>query len=350
MYVTLVRMREADHLAQNKITMSDILTTEDFLCDVSTEQDAVPQETFATSSVPIIALLTVLMVWIGGGNCLVVAAIIKGPKSMHTFNNYLILQLAVADLMVAACMSFHMSLYIVPSLHNNIYLCALKYAVIILSLGGSVCALLGMTYDRLDAILHPLTHRKDITVRRAVLWCFVIWTVPVCEFLCTIFWHTKFEEMAVKSTDMLAVVKPEFTKYILFPLMYISFILLIILNIPILRIVYKQSDNTDNGGTSVLRSPLGRVIHKSEQVRTATMVTVRASLMVYAAFFVCWIPYTLINSIQLYGDLLQQPLLTTMSVYSSFIAIMNSGINPLIYAYSRNDFRQQFKQLLAIKN
>ena len=296
-----------------------------------------------------VVLMGMLMVWIGAGNSLVVAAVLTGPRcSMHTFNNYLTVQLAMADLSVALSMPIHMTTTVLPSLLNNIYICVLKYALLILSIGASVCALLAMTYDRLSSVLRPLTYNADITLRRAVTWSFIIWTLPTAASLSTFVCHTKFEDMSVRSTAMLALLTPAYTKYFLFPTMYTFFTLLIVLNMPILRVVYRQSN-----AVVALRGPradLDHVLHRQRPIQSATMVTLKASLMVYAAFFMCWLPYALVHSIALYGDRVHQTSTRHLGVYTSLIAIMNSGINPIIYAYNRKDFRRQFRNILRMKN
>lgn len=67
--------------------------------------------------------------------------------------------------------------------------------------------------------------------------------------------------------------------------------------------------------------------------------------MVLVSFAICWLPFSIVISLRAFN-------LSSRTLYKStfFLALSNSGMNPLIYAWKNHDFRRAFKRLLRLQS
>ena len=89
---------------------------------------------------------------------------------------------------------------------------------------------------------------------------------------------------------------------------------------------------------------------QSQNVRRAKNLKIRALHMMFAvvvAFAVCWIPYYVVTLLRVV-QLTQRPDIDPGAVlFSYFLAMMNSAINPLLYALLSKRFRNAFRQIIT---
>jgi hypothetical protein len=78
------------------------------------------------------------------------------------------------------------------------------------------------------------------------------------------------------------------------------------------------------------------------------MKLVRAGLMVFAAFYACWLPFFTVLCLQMYGGMVDNAVVKSVYVFSSLLATLNSAINPIIYTHSVPAFKRELKRLLRI--
>lgn len=71
-------------------------------------------------------------------------------------------------------------------------------------------------------------------------------------------------------------------------------------------------------------------------------------LLILGGFSICWLPYFIVACLQIYGGLDGASPFLYKSVFS--LAMANSGMNPLIYAWKNKNFRRSFAYLLRCKN
>lgn len=69
--------------------------------------------------------------------------------------------------------------------------------------------------------------------------------------------------------------------------------------------------------------------------------------MILGSFTICWLPYVIVVCVQVISS--QKPNIILYMVVLS-VAKINSGINPVIYAWKNRDFRKAFMRLLRCKN
>ncbi|XP_072559180.1 trace amine-associated receptor 1-like [Paramormyrops kingsleyae] len=281
-------------------------------------------------------LLTVL------GNLLVIVTI-SHCKQLHTPTNYLILSLAVSDFLLGAVV---MLPSLIRSLETCWYLgesfCKIHYNIDTLLSAASIFMLYFISIDRYVAVSRPLLYHAKITTcvaKYMILTCWVLsaligfgmelnsltiqdvsLTQLNCEGRCTV--------LLDKLSSILSSVF----------VFFIPGLFMIGLYLKILVIAHKQARSLHVTILTVENREKSRIIlSKMEQKSTRTLG------IVTGVYLSCWSPtfiYILIDSVTS---------LSTPYVYDivQWIGYLNSGMNPIIYAFLLKWFRESIKKLLG---
>ncbi|XP_050924455.1 trace amine-associated receptor 1-like [Lates calcarifer] len=247
----------------------------------------------------------VVAVLIMCGNLLVIISIIYF-KQLHTPTNYLILSLAVADLLVGVVvLPFSMILSV-----------------------GSYWQLEDLLY-RYYAVCQPLRYRIKINVRVVVIMILVSWTVSAvigigvtilgpkqgqCNRRCALFQTTS-------STIMGAVFS-----------FYLPAIIMFAIYLKILMVAWRQARSIQN------TTKTGATVSKMERKATKTLA------IVMGGFLICWTPFCLSMIIHpLSNDTIPVPVIETFK----WLGWSNSVLNPCLYAFFYSWFRSAFRMIIT---
>ncbi|XP_047243625.1 trace amine-associated receptor 1-like [Girardinichthys multiradiatus] len=262
------------------------------------------------------------------GNLLVIISVIYF-KQLHTPTNYLILSLAVTDLLVGALvLPFSAILSVRSCWYSSYLLCKMRGFFDMLLCTSSILNLCFISVDRYYAVCHPLTHRSKINVHVALTMILVSWAIPALlvivitvhgigkdnpSWRCRIFLGTK-----------------ESTTGSIFAFYIPAFIILTIY-LKILVVAKKQARRIQNTMKS------GATVSQMDKKANITLA------IIMGVFLMCWTPFFL--SIGFYRmEIFTVPDIIIESF--KWLGWSNSMLNPLVYAFFYRWFRRAFKMII----
>uniref|UniRef100_UPI003AAC47F3 trace amine-associated receptor 1-like n=1 Tax=Centroberyx gerrardi TaxID=166262 RepID=UPI003AAC47F3 len=269
------------------------------------------------------------------GNLLVIISIIYF-KQLHTPANYLILSLAVADLLVGALvLPFSIAVSVNSCWYLADLICKIARSLDISLSTSSILNLCFISIDRYYAVCQPLRYRTKINFHAVVIMILVSWGVSVllgigviimglnegkCEGRCFSF-HIPISGIA---------------GYIL--TFYLPAIIMLSIYLKIFLVAQRQALSIQNTNCQSIKS--GASVTKMERKATKTLA------IVMGAFLICWTP--------LFTAMTLNPLinyLIPISVIETFIFLgwLNSVLNPFVYAFFYSWFRVAFRMIISGK-
>ncbi|XP_029352984.1 trace amine-associated receptor 1-like [Echeneis naucrates] len=250
----------------------------------------------------VLGLLSVVTIC---GNLLVIISIIYF-KQLHTPTNYLILSLAVADLLVGVLV-FPFSMVFTVTL----------------------CWYYEDLFYRYYAVCQPLTYRNKINDGVILLMVLVSWGLAALIGIGIIiagFNHGKCEESCLLDALISTTLACIFS-------FYIPVIIMLCIYLKIFLVAQKQA-------RSIQSTKSGATVSKMEKKATKTLATV------LGVFLLCWTPFFLC--------IVFQPLtysVTPIAVIETlnWLTLSNSMLNPFIYAFFYSWFRSAFRMIVSGK-
>ncbi|XP_069559148.1 trace amine-associated receptor 1-like [Brachyistius frenatus] len=276
-----------------------------------------------------VSLLTI------GGNLLVITSILYF-KQLHTPTNYLILSLAVADLLVGTLvLLFNMALSVRSCLYFGDLVCKMRRGIDISLMTSSILNLCCISIDRYFAVCQPLTYRTKINDRAVVIMILVSWAVSavsgfgiiflglkntVCEGRCFIF--------NIPNSNLIGPVVS----------FYLPVIIMLSIYLKIFFEAQKQIHSIQN--TTCQSTKSGATVNKMERKATKTLA------VVMGVFLFCWTPFFLSTTFNPATDYsVPSPLLETLV----WLGWSNSMLNPFVYGLFYSWFRSAFRMLISGK-
>nr|XP_033504301.1 trace amine-associated receptor 1-like [Epinephelus lanceolatus] len=245
------------------------------------------------------------------GNLLVIISIIYF-KQLHTPTNYLILSLAVADLLVGVVVLPFSTLLAVSSCWH----------------------LEGLLY-RYYAVCQPLRYRTKITVHVIVIMILVSWTVSALNGIGLTIRGLNEEQsnrcVLFQRLTSLGIMGTFFAYYL-------PGIVMFIIYLKILMVSQRQVRSIQN--TICQNTKSGATISKMERKATKTLA------IVMGVFLICWTPFFLCFTFYPLSNYT-----IPVSVIASFkwLGWSNSMLNPFVYGFFYTWFRTSFKMIISGK-
>ncbi|XP_056140755.1 adenosine receptor A2b [Lampris incognitus] len=310
----------------------------------------------------IIAVLSVT------GNILVCWAVAINT-TLKNATNYFLVSLAVADILVG-CLGIPFAIIISLGLYLDFYGCLFLACFVLVLTQSSIFSLLAIAIDRYLAVKIPLRYNELMTGKRAreiiaVLWIlsFVIGLIPFLgwngknsDHVC----NQKQDNSSSSSSsstggdnatgpaaaggsckltcffesvvDMHYMVYFNFFVCVLLPLLIMLGIYLKIFIVARKQLRQIELKCVGNGDSQPNHSLLKR------EIRAAKSLSIIVGL-----FAVCWLPVHILNCLTLFYHV-KSPIIMYVAIILSHA---NSAVNPVIYAYRIQDFRNTFRKILS---
>ncbi|KAM5236260.1 N-formyl peptide receptor 2 [Ctenodactylus gundi] len=275
------------------------------------------------------------------GNGLVIW--VAGFRMAHTVTTICYLNLAIADFSFTITLPFLMvSLAMGGHWPFGWFLCKLVHIVTDINLFGSVFLIALIALDRCICVLHPVWARNHRTVSLAmkvimVPWiCALLLTFPIFIFLTTttdsrenIYCTFTFASWGTTIEEKLKVAFATLTARGL-----LQFIAGFSIPMSIVAICYGL---------------IAAKIHRKGMIKSSRPI--RVLMAVVASFFICWFPFqlvTLLSTVWLKEKLLsdKHKILDILLKPTSSLAFFNSCLNPILYVFVGQDFRERLAHSL----
>ncbi|XP_022783983.1 galanin receptor type 1-like [Stylophora pistillata] len=296
-------------------------------------------------SVNIVEVVKVVSFWliiIVGvmGNSLVIA-VVKLFRSMRTPTNYLLVNVAAADI---ATLFFTAILFLITTRYSAAqsgafasFVCKFFFtnSIAIITLLVTALTLTLLAFGRYQALVKPLSVTGRLTIDRIAYVITGIWMVAaalVIPLLSTFYWDPKKYLCSLGDAEYEMMV-------------YIDCLIVVLTIVPFSLIAFFYSQivygmyfkNTVCGNKSERCDTPEETREKRKLVTLLILLTV--------IFFVAFIPYgvLLILKVSMVNHSLFYLRLQTASQY---LTLLNCSINPFIYAFQSSDYRLAFKVIL----
>ncbi|XP_078365396.1 beta-2 adrenergic receptor-like [Oculina patagonica] len=278
-----------------------------------------------------VSFLTIL------GNALVVIAIAVDPyKELRTIPNYLILNLAVCDLFVGPSEVLLGLLHFYPD-SSHLYLVA--YTAIYFSMVASALTILTLAFERYIVVAAPLQSKEYLIYSHLKLAIVYIWLIAGCVASLSLLNKCHEAEYQLIVADAIGI-----------PTML--FMIVIYLRIFCLVRRFIRRDLEDSVG-SEQQSLLRSYDQLAEGIRKREKEVAYSVFLFVGVFFLCWAPCFIMENV-IYLDKNPGRLLAVAD-WVRFLGMLNSLLNPLIYAFRYAKFRKAtvailFSSIYRLKN
>ncbi|XP_067338664.1 trace amine-associated receptor 1-like [Channa argus] len=278
-----------------------------------------------------LALMSVVTVC---GNLLVIISIIYF-KQLHTPTNYLVLSLAVADLLVGILVfPFSMAFSLSSCLYHEHLFCKVRGSFDITLSTCSILNLCCISIDRYYAVCQPLTYRTKINHCVAVIMIIVSWAVSALIGISVIIAGLNdgnCQEECLIDVLMANTVGPILS-------FYLPVIIMLCIYLKIFLVAQRQAHSIHS--TTCAGTKSRATVSKMERKATKTLATV------LGVFLLCWTPFFLCTTfLPLTNNSVPVPVIETLN----WLALSNSMLNPFIYAFFYSWFRSAFRMIISGK-
>ncbi|XP_026197559.1 trace amine-associated receptor 1-like [Anabas testudineus] len=268
------------------------------------------------------------------GNLLVIISIIYF-KQLHIPTNYLILSLAVADLLVGVLVfPSSMALTVTSCWYHEALFCKVRGSFDVTLSTASILNLCCISVDRYYAVCQPLTYKSKINHSVVVIMILMSWGIAALIGVGIIiagFNQGKCEGSCLTDALISTTLACIFS-------FYMPVIIMLCIYLKILLVAQRQANRIQSTICQSTKSEA--TVSKMERKATKTLATVMG------VFLLCWTPYFLC--------IVFQPLtysVTPVAVIETlnWLTLSNSMLNPFIYAFFYSWFRSASRMIISGK-
>ncbi|XP_029966748.1 trace amine-associated receptor 1-like [Salarias fasciatus] len=269
------------------------------------------------------------------GNLLVLISIVYF-RQLHTPTNFLILSLAVSDLLVGLLLFPMSTIFPVTfCMQSQSIFCKVRVTFDLTLSTASVLNLCCISIDRYYAVCQPLTYRTKINTNAVVIMIMLTWFTAIfltIGFFIARMSSGKCQENCSFTAGLSNPLGPVFS-------FYLPMVTMVCIYLKILMVAQKQARSIQNTHSQSTKSGTAAA-KKGEGKATRTLA------IVMGAYVGCWAPFFLCLQIKVFSSV-SVPVATFESLF--WIGLFNSLLNPLIYAFFYSWFRSAFRLILTGK-
>ncbi|XP_036451446.1 trace amine-associated receptor 7c-like [Colossoma macropomum] len=263
-------------------------------------------------------------------------------KELHTPTNMLILSLSVADLLVGL---FVMPVNIMQLIDSCWYLgkvaCSIFPLINNLSMSASLCNLILIAVDRYIAISDPLLYSSRVTVCKASMFIFLGWCFSLLYVIILMYINDHLTPSQISSKcygECVLVIKHSWV--------IVDLVVFFITPCSVILVLYSLIFNVARRQAKAVRAVRNDASngHGSKVSSSSETKAGKTLSLVIFVYISCWIP-SYLCSLSV-GSVTSVSIMWTVFIW---LILINSSLNPLIYAIFYQWFRTSAKHILTCR-
>lgn len=300
----------------------------------------------------IVSIIIIVIVAAVCGNVLVCVAILLNKRLRKT-TNYFIFSLAISDLMTAFfSMPFDVEVLLHPYQWSvGEFVCNFWAFMYLIAAPTSILNLMAVSMDRYLAISAPLKYYSVMKPKLALLIIATIWLYSLTfTTLGMVRWpyyeHSVMGGLCYFNISPYYSVVSSAVNFIL-PTVIMCIIYYHIYKIASAhaRRIAKQEVTTSVASNS--NEDSGTITSEKKRIKR-NIKAAKTIAIIVSTFLLCWMPLTLISTV---GSLCRECLMVNGELWMALmvLAYMNSAMNPILYSFFNQEFRESFKKLFKLQ-
>ncbi|KAM4579481.1 chemokine-like receptor 1 [Fundulus diaphanus] len=261
------------------------------------------------------------------GNLLVIW--ISGFKMRKTVNTTWYLSLAISDFLFCAFLPLNITKTVMDEWIFGLFMCKIASGVMIINMFSSIFLLVIISVDRCVSVVFPVWAQNHRSVQKASAVVVFAWLLAIGMSIPSMIYRNirvENESRYICYTNYSS--GPHIHKTVAF----IRFVAGFVVPFTVIIICYSI------------------IIHKLQNNRMAkSSKPFKVMTALIVAFFVCWLPYHVFALLELDHHSLHHTTLTNGIRFGTILASINSFLNPLLYVFMGNDFKQKFRSSVFSK-
>ncbi|KAM7416654.1 hypothetical protein PAMA_018622 [Pampus argenteus] len=260
------------------------------------------------------------------GNALVIW--ISGFKMKKTVTTTWYLSLAISDFVFCAFLPFGMTNMVMEEWIFGRFMCKFTSSIMFLNMFSSIFLLVVISVDRCVSVVFPVWAQNHRTVKKALVIVVISWVLAVGMSIPSVIFRDVQSHLGTVRCFNNYHLHRHSHKIVVYIRFLAGFIVpFVIITICYSVIIFKLCNNRMSKS------------YKPFKVMTALII----------AFFICWLPNHVFTLLEITQQNHGNNILATGLQIGTSLAAANSFLNPVLYVFMGNDFKQKFKSSVLSK-
>ncbi|XP_051277700.1 chemokine-like receptor 1 [Dicentrarchus labrax] len=260
------------------------------------------------------------------GNALVIW--ISGFKMKKTVNTTWYLSLAISDFLFCAFLPFSITYMAMEEWVFGQFMCKFTSAIMFVNMFSSIFLLVIISVDRFVSVRFPVWAQNHRTIKMASIVVFLAWVLAIALSVPSMIYRDVGTHMGKKICLNNYASPSHSHKIVALSRFLAGFV------VPFLIIIICYS-------VIISKLRTNRMTKSTKPFKVMTALV--------AAFFVCWLPYHVFILLELNHHNYNHNILTIGLKVGTSMAAANSFLNPVLYVFMGNDFKQKFRSSVLSK-
>lgn len=259
------------------------------------------------------------------GNALVIW--ISGFKMKKTVNTTWYLSLAISDFVFCAFLPFNITQMVMEDWIFGHFMCKFVSFVMFLNMFSSIFLLVIISVDRCVLVISPVWAQNHRTIQKASVVVVLAWLLAIGLSIPSMIFRNVSSHMG-RTICYNKYPSHDSQEIVALSRFFAGFV------VPLIIIIICYS-------IIILKLRSNRLTKSTKPFKVMTALI--------AAFFICWLPYHVFILLDLNPENYYHSTLKIGLRAGTAIASANSFLNPVLYVFMGNDFRQRFKSSMLSK-